>query len=73
MLYSTYRLLQQSLKLRDDSKALIENSRTIKARSVTLVARSKQVSAALAAAEGKMQSTFVHSEQAPTFNPILRT
>jgi len=61
MLYSTHRLLQQSLKLRDDSQALIANSRIIKAQSVTLVARSKQVSAAIAAAEAEMmQHSFLH-------------
>ena len=61
MPYSTRQLLQQSVKLRDESLALIENSKIIEAQSVTLVARSKQVSAEIAAAEAEMmQHSFLH-------------
>jgi hypothetical protein len=61
MLYSTLRLLQQSEKLRHESEVLFESSRIIKARSMTLVTRSKQVSAEIAAAEAQtMQNTSVY-------------
>jgi hypothetical protein len=67
MLYSTFQLLQQSEKLRHDSEVLFENSRILKARSMTLVTRSKQVSADIAAAEGKiMQNIFVYVRQPPS-------
>ncbi len=72
MLYSTFQLLQQSEKLRHDSELLFENSRIIKARSMTLVSRSKQVSAEIAAAEGKlMQNTFLYVGQ-PTSLGLFR-
>ena len=67
MLYSTLQLLQQGEKLRHESEALFQNSRIIKARSMTLVTRSKQVSAEIAAAEVKMmQNSFVYVRQLPS-------
>lgn len=61
MLCSTSQILQQSEKLRHESKALFEKSTILKARSMTLVSRSKQVSAEIAAAEGQtMQNTSVY-------------
>ena len=61
MLYSTLQLLQRSEKLRHESEMLFENSTILKARSMTLVTRSKQVSAEIAAAEAQtMQNTSVY-------------